>query len=92
MLEIQVTTTITVKENGEIKAEVTKHTDTESDAEQSAAGQGETKMQKEDEERYAAVSELANVCEYLTDSEVIKIRLMIKKAEERKMEVEGCEE
>ncbi len=92
MLKIQVETTITVKDDRDIAAEVTKRTDTTSDAVQSAAGQGETKMSKEDEERYAVASGIANVCEYLTDGELIKIKLIIKKADERKMMVEGCEE
>ncbi len=35
-------------------------------------------------DRYAVASDLANVCEYLEDSEVIKIRLIVNKAQARK--------
>lgn len=64
MKEIQVTTTITVKEDGEIVTE-------------------------EEAERYAVASDLANVCEYLKESEVIAIRLTIQKAQARKERAEN---
>lgn len=39
---------------------------------------------EEQADRYAIASRLATVCEYLEDSEVIKIRLIIQKCEARK--------
>lgn len=93
MQEIQVTTVITVKENGENESDVTKHVGTEDKEETEdrtmAAGQITAEISKENAERYAVVSNLATVCEYLTDSEIIKIKLIIKRAETRKDIVEG---
>ena len=45
-------------------------------------------MTEDEAERYAAASDLANVCEYLEDSEVIKIKLIIQKAQARKERAE----
>lgn len=42
-----------------------------------------------EDERAALVSDLANCCEYLEASEVIKIRLIVSKAEKRK-EMDGA--
>lgn len=41
-------------------------------------------LDPEEAERYAAASDLANCCEYLEDSELIKLKLMIQKCEARK--------
>lgn len=41
-------------------------------------------MTEKEVDRYAVASDLANVCEYLEDSEVIKIRLIVSKAQARK--------
>lgn len=92
MQEIQVTTTVTVKENGKIKSEITKHVGVEDKKETEnsavAAGQPMAEISKENVERYAVATDLANVCEYLEDSEIIKIKLIINKAEKRKRSVE----
>lgn len=86
MKEIQVTTTITVKEDGEILAE-TKQAACAPDNESNAAAvlqqESVEEITEEKAERYAVASDLAEVCDYLTDSEVIKIRLIISKARER---------
>lgn len=39
---------------------------------------------QEEEERFRIASDIANVCDYLEDNEVIKIRLIISKCEARK--------
>lgn len=44
----------------------------------------ETENEYELEEPYKTASDLANVCEYLENSEIIKIRLIISKCEARK--------
>ena len=89
MQQIQVTTTITVKEDGEIRAETTQTSGTSNNHESNAgaaagADNDITNMTEGEAERYAVASDLANVCDYLDDSEVIKIRLIIQKAEARK--------
>lgn len=89
MKEIQVTTTITVKEDGEILAEVKQATGAPDEENEAAAGGGiysddSQEITEEEAERYAVASDLANICEYLEDSEVIKIKLMIQKAQKRK--------
>ena len=86
MKEIQVTTTITVKEDGEITAEV-KQAAGAPDNETIRPDNG--KMTESEAEREAVASDLANVCEYLEDSEVIKIRLIVSRAQARKDEEEG---
>ena len=92
MKEIEVTTKITIKENGEILTEVKQTAgalDNESDA---AAGRiihsDNEEITESEAERYAVASDLANVCEYLEDSEVIKIKLIIQKAQARKERAE----
>lgn len=40
-------------------------------------------------ERYKTASDLATVCDYLEDSEIIKIRLIISKCETRKEKAEN---
>ena len=47
---------------------------------------------QEEEQRFAIASDLANVCEYLEESEVIKIRLIISKAQARKERAEDTKE
>lgn len=84
MKEVEVTTKIIVKEDGEILAEVKNATEEgdqqlEQSAEQAAG----------EDERDALVSDLANCCEYLEESEVIKIRLIVSKAQKRK-EMDGA--
>lgn len=94
MQQIQVTTTITVKEDGEIRAETTQTSGTSNNQNNesnagAAADNDITNMTEGEAERYAVASDLANVCDYLDDSEVIKIRLIIQKAEARKEREEG---
>lgn len=85
MKEIQVMTTITVKEDGEIAAEA-KQAAGAPDNEKAGAGHsdGDRETTEGEAERVAVASDLANVCEYLEDSEVIKIKLIIQKARGRK--------
>ncbi|MCM1088941.1 MAG: hypothetical protein NC419_12355 [Muribaculaceae bacterium] len=91
MKEIEVTTKITVKENGEVLAEVRQPEDMQG-SEGSAAGytiySDDGEMTEEEAERYAVASNLANVCEYLEESEVIHIKLIIQKAQKRKERAE----
>lgn len=89
MKEIEVTTKITVKEDGEILAEVKQAADTPDNESNAAAGyiihsDNDKDITEGEAERYAITSDLANVCEYLEDSEVIKIKLIIQKAQARK--------
>lgn len=93
MREIQVTTTIKVKENGEILAEAQQETDMLDNKTKRAAGHtaylnDDEDITEEQAERYAVASDLANVCDYLEDSEVIKIKLIIQKAQVRKERAE----
>ncbi len=44
---------------------------------------------KEQSDRYEIASDLATVCEYLEDSEIIKIRLIISKCKARKERTEN---
>ena len=97
MKEIQTTITITIKEDGETTGEV-KHADSIPLSEPDngismAAGyivHSDDEISEDEAERYAIVSELANVCDYLEDSEVIKIKLIIQKAQARKERSEGA--
>lgn len=43
----------------------------------------------EEAERYKVASDLATVCDYLEDSEIIKIRLIVSKCEARKESAES---
>ncbi|RKI94305.1 hypothetical protein D7V94_01820 [Parablautia intestinalis] len=97
MGKIQVVTTIAFEENGVITSETKQEAagvinimnngsnEAESDTTYLADNEEVT---EEEAERYAVASDLANVCEYLEESEVIKIRLIINKAEKRKSIVE----
>lgn len=93
MKEVRVTTTITFKEDGEIIAD-TKQTAAGILHEGSDAAAGymacldDKKITEDEAERYAVVSDLADVCDYLEDSEVIKIKLIIQKAQARKERAE----
>lgn len=95
MNEIQVTTTISLKGDGKILTEVKQAADVQDKEGDVAAGfttySGNEEMTEGEAERYAVASDLANVCEYLNDSEVIKIKLIIQKAQARK-EREGVED
>lgn len=89
--EIEVTTKITIKEDGEILTEVKQAADTPDNESNTTAGyiiHSDNDITEGEAERYAAASDLANVCEYLEDSEVIKIKLIIQKAQARKERVE----
>lgn len=44
---------------------------------------------KEQSDRYEIASDLATVCEYLEDSEIIKIRLIVSKCKARKERTEN---
>lgn len=81
MKEIKVTTTITVKGDGEIETEVEKEVN---------APDNEAEIAEEEAERYTVASDLANVCDYLEESEIIKIKLIIQKAQKRKEREEGA--
>lgn len=87
MKEIQITTTITVKADGEVLAETKQAAGTPDNESSAAAGDtvysATEEITEEQAERYAVASDLAEVCDYLTESEVIKIRLIIGKAMER---------
>lgn len=91
MQKIQVATTITIDQDGEIRTKTEQKSGMSDVVEKpsTAAGQDEIiEMSEEEAERYAIASDIANVCEYLDDAEVIKIRLIIKKAEARKQREE----
>lgn len=49
----------------------------------------EPEFTQEEAERYKIASDLATVCDYLEDSEIIKIRLIVSKCEKRKEEKES---
>lgn len=92
MKEIEVTTKVIVKEDGEIVAEVKQaagEPDRESDAAAGYTIYGDDEPTEGEAERYAVASDLANVCEYLEDSEVIKVKLIINKAQARKERAEN---
>lgn len=88
MKEIEVTTKIIVKEEGEILAEVKQAADPPDNESREAAGytiySGGEEITETEAERYAVASDLANVCDYLEESEVIKLKLIIQKAQARK--------
>lgn len=92
MKEIEVITKITVKEGEEILTEVKQAAGAPDNESDTAAGftihSDDEEMTEAEAERYAAASDLANVCEYLEDSEVIKIKLIIQKAQARKERAE----
>lgn len=83
MNEIEVTVNINL--NGEKIAGITTG---ERTAEMLPPGDAGREVTREEEQRFAVASDLANVCEYLEESEVIKIRLIISKAQARKERAE----
>ncbi len=88
-METQIT--ITIKQDGQIVAGLGTGSDAPENESNTAAGyiiHSDEDITEEEEERYAVASDLANVCEYLEDSEVIKIRLIIQKAQMRKERAE----
>lgn len=94
MKEIEVTTKIIVKEDGEVLAEVKPAAGMPDNEDESAAGYtiySDDDMTEDEMERAKVASNLANVCEYLKDSEVISIKLIIQKAQARKERAEGEE-
>lgn len=78
--------TITIERDGEKVAQLGMGEGGAPDIEPPETDGGE--MTDEEAERVAVVSDLANVCDYLEDSEVIKIRLIVQKAEARKERAE----
>ncbi len=87
MNEIEVTVNINL--NGEKVAGITTG---EQAAETLPPGDAGHEVTQEEEQRFAVASDLANVCEYLEESEVIKIRLIISKAQARKERAEDTKE
>lgn len=86
MKEIQVTTTIRVKDDGGIETEINSIPNSPDEENMLSDTYSEShEITEEEKERQAVVSNLANICEYLTDSEVIKIKLIIAKAEKRRL-------
>lgn len=95
MKDMQVTINIIMRENGETLTEINSSDsvnipDNESDM---AAGhkiysEDDNELTEDEAERYAVASDLANVCDYLEESEVIKIKLIIQKALARKERAE----
>lgn len=81
--------TITIEQDGQTVAGLATGEETPENREAENADFSERGEMTEDEaERYAVASDLANVCEYLEDSEVIKIKLIIQKAQARKERAE----
>lgn len=76
--------TITIEQDGQTVAGLATGEETPENADFSESGE----MTEDEAERYAAASDLANVCEYLEESEVIKIKLIIQKAQARKERAE----
>lgn len=90
MKEVQVTTAIIIKEDGEVITEVKQAAGAPDHEDKAAAGgTAQTELTEDEAQRYAVASDLANVCEYLEDSEVIKIRLIVSKAQARKERAEN---
>lgn len=87
MKKIEVEAKITIQADGEILAEVKQAEgapDSESDAAAGYTIYSDNDITEGEAERHAVVSDLADVCDYLEDSEVIKIKLIIQKAQARK--------
>lgn len=82
---------ITIRQDGKVVTEMGAGTGKTSEngcGNESRAAAGET-MTEAEAERYAIASDLANVCEYLEESEVIKIRLIVSKAQARRERAEN---
>ena len=69
--------TITIEQDGKTAGEETPENRRAAITDFSEIGE----MTEAEADRYAVASDLANVCEYLEDSEVIKIRLIVNKAQ-----------
>ena len=77
--------TITIEQDGQTVAGLATGEETQENKEAENVDFSDSEEMTEAEaERYAVASDLANVCEYLEDSEVIKIRLIVSKAQARK--------
>lgn len=81
--------TIRIKESGEVSTEVKQEAGAQDCESAAAAGctiysDDDTEVPEAEAERYAVASDLADVCDYLEESEVIKIRLIIQKAQARR--------
>lgn len=81
--------TVNINLNGEKVAGITTG---EQATETLPPGDVGREVTQEEEQRFAVASDLANVCEYLEDSEVIKIRLIVNKAQARKDRAEKGDE
>lgn len=94
-MEKQAEINISFKKDGEITVKITQAAGASSNESGEAAGNiiytDDTEMTEDEAERYAVASDLANVCDYLEDSEVIKIKLIIQKANARKERAENKE-
>ncbi len=64
--------TITIEQDGKTAAETTAGEETPENREQRSRIFRNREMTEAEADRYAVASDLANVCEYLEDSEVIK--------------------
>ena len=77
--------TITIEQAGKTAVETTAGEETPENRKAAITDFSEIgEMTEKEADRYAVASDLANVCEYLEDSEVIKIRLIVSKAQARK--------
>lgn len=84
--------TIRIKEDGKVSTEVKQEAGAQDNESTAEAGYtiysdddpDDTEVSEEEAERHAIVSDLADVCDYLEEKEVIKIKLIIRKAQERK--------
>ncbi len=81
--------TIRIKEGGEVSTEVKQEAGAQDCESAAAAGytiysDDDPEVPEAEAERYAVASDLADVCDYLEESEVIKIRLIIQKAQARR--------
>lgn len=77
--------TITIERDGKTAVETTAGEETPENMGEGSVNFSENgEMTEAEADRYAVASDLANVCEYLEDSEVIKIRLIVSKAQARK--------
>lgn len=77
--------TITIERDGKTAVEMATGEETPENGKAAITDFSEIgEMTEAEAERYAVASDLANICEYLEDSEVIKIRLIVSKAQARK--------
>lgn len=83
MQETQITITVRSDGSGDVPHVTVNNT------QQGQQEEEITNYTAEEQERFAIASDLANVCEYLKDSEVIAIRLIVQKCEARKERDEG---